>query len=168
MNIKKYKETIILSSVCLGLIVLGFAVILWGNRHIQFAKNSEKWPTVTGKIINYRIDEVHNTRSNYFDYHPYILYYYEISGSKYRNELVRFGPRLEGRKICNQLKEVYKPGTEVEIFYNPKDPSISCLMPGSVNLFAYLVYPFGLLFIVFGVFLLYMHIKKDLLGKKTI
>ena len=59
-----------------------------------------------------------------------IRYQYFVDGAYFDNDLVRFSP---SNFDVGETLALYKPGEEVQVFYNPKSPSFSVLERESLH-----------------------------------
>ena len=64
-----------------------------------------------------------------YSYQPEIKYKYYLAEATLIGERVRFGG-VSNRQIAENLVGKYKPGDEVQVYYDPDDPKDSVLEPG--------------------------------------
>lgn len=114
---------------------------------------ARKWPTVRGTVDESRVsmhtsyDEGRRSTT----YGADILYHYEVDGSPYSGTRLSFSDyRSSNRRRAEQIVGRYSPGSVVQVYYSPDDPSESLLEPGVKPMFfLFLLLP--LIFIVLGV-----------------
>src|SRR5262245_13310882 len=86
------------------------------------------YPTADGVVTASEVEIEHDSDGS--TYTPQVAYLYsvarqELTGHRLQYQWSSFGPR-EARRIVAQ----YPPGTAVKVYYNPRDPSDSLLLPG--------------------------------------
>ncbi len=90
------------------------------------------WPqtdgTVVGSTSDYRVP-----RDGATYYTVTISYKYNIEGKEYENSRwgMRSGLSAATKEETQQLLNKYRPGTSIEVFYDPANPSHSVLLPGA-------------------------------------
>jgi hypothetical protein len=114
------------------------------------AKAMREWPSVPGRVLSSAL--VRNER----DDQPYqlearVAYSYSVAGTVLNGHRIALAG--SGRRGAKAAVEYYRPGNEVEVFYDPKAPSSSVLEKQlSRNA---LVLPLGaIVFVLVGVVLL--------------
>jgi hypothetical protein len=90
------------------------------------ARASRRWPTVPAVV---QADEVEQRQSSFFVFYKLALHYrYEVGGTSYEGDRVQFGPaRVTARELIETLAAKYPPGAQVDIHYDPNDPSTAVL-----------------------------------------
>lgn len=81
-----------------------------------------RWPTVPGVV---QADQVEQRRT------PFLVFYklalsnrYEVGGASYHGDRVQFGPaRVTARELIGMLAAKYLPGAQVNVRYDPNNPS---------------------------------------------
>ena len=103
---------------------------LW-NRQAKQAKALESaaknWPMTKGTIIKSRVQV---SPGEYTTVNPHIEYRYQVGAVEYTSMQVRPGDKLINKYSsteCYDLVEQYPVGAEVDVYYNPKDPSEAVL-----------------------------------------
>ena len=96
-------------------------------RHLQQKLTERAWPTVTGYVIEARIDTSRALM-------PSILYEYEIGGRRYTNatdlHIPAFGGKAKRLETADQVVKSFPPGKAVTVHYNPANPEQSALRVG--------------------------------------
>lgn len=122
------------------LTALGFALPTLGivggvgwfiSKRIRQARKMQKealsWPTTSGEVINSRVQVSggdHTTVS------PYVLYKYQIEGNEFTSTQVRAGDQFYNSYTSTESYDVvdnYPDGSQVTVYYNPKDPNQAAL-----------------------------------------
>lgn len=123
-----------------------FVVVLVFVAH-QFWKNHEErklsvnWPVTSGKIVHAHLKEVQHTshddnksffgNSSYTDYEIVISYDYEVDGRNFTGTRIEVsGPSFSRESEAVKVLSSYKEGEIVNVYYNPKNPKASVLVPG--------------------------------------
>jgi hypothetical protein len=133
MKTNRSKLKSVLRSV-LGLILVGITIFGAYSiiRDYQLAKNSEHWPTTIGKVLYHRINTSSSRYSTY--YSPIIKYSYSVEDKDYTSETIRY-PGVNFKKYSQAADFVsqYPIGSQIEIYYDPTNPSLSCLEMSYLN-----------------------------------
>ncbi|MEO7650719.1 MAG: DUF3592 domain-containing protein, partial [Bryobacteraceae bacterium] len=117
--------------VAIGLVALGF-----GLRNIWRASASKEWPSVPGVVatseINRSVSHDRKTRSSSTSYAADIHVRYNVAGTDYSTDQIRFGQTVgSGDSSEAELRRLrYPVGATVTVSYNPKDPSLAAMRPG--------------------------------------
>jgi hypothetical protein len=138
------RQTTWMTAAALGLIVLGMvvlAVLAAGDyREYQrldqarrFAAASENWPPTTGTVRDASVVTLRIPRgkTSVTGYRARIEFEYVVTGTAYRGDHLSFcqPPSLEKQAAEARLTP-YPIGTQVEVRYDPTDPTRSVLEPG--------------------------------------
>jgi hypothetical protein len=95
-------------------------------------KASLLWPTTDG-IITDPVRPCNHNISLVSD-ELCVGYTYEVKGKSYHNNKLRFGKyiweRIQQNGSFQELVDNYPPNIKVTVFYNPKDPGDSVIIPG--------------------------------------
>ena len=112
-------------AACFGLMLLLFFVA--GRRYAKAAAN---WPYVRGKIVSSNIEAIDRTEDGRTTttYSPAVEYAYRINGADYRSRQIKLGMTSSGSQAAAQKQAArYKSGSEVDVHYDPKNPSNAAL-----------------------------------------
>jgi hypothetical protein len=140
-------------SGCMGAVTLllvfggvGAGLSWWGWTIVQSARASAEWPTVEGRITRSVVR--HSTDAEGGDsYSPEVAYTYAVSGRAFEGERIKFGENSYGsRSRAEAIAAGYPVGRQVEVYYEPANPSNAVLEPG-LSAGSYIVLGIGLLFI---------------------
>jgi hypothetical protein len=93
------------------------------------AIETKSWPTTNGIVLSSEVKRGNNSKGSP-KFEPVINYTYEIgseehSSNKYSSTIAR-GSSMWAKEIIVQ----YPDNSEIEVFYNPKNPKESVLDPG--------------------------------------
>ncbi len=128
-----------------GIILGGFtARTLWHNLHTA-------WGTATGTVISSTVGVSRSSKST--TYYPYVVYRYTVDGHEYENDVLS-KPRtsIDNHAAVERHAARYCPDAEIQVFYNPDNPSESFLERAGMSDYAFLIFP--LLFAVAGAVML--------------
>lgn len=125
-----------------GLIVvtpIASTMILFGLRKIRRAKESLLWPYVTGKITTANIITGNDDGTRVHT--ASVQYTYEVNGHSYCSSRISFGDSSKGflwgnnsvykREEIAQYFYRYPKNASVKVYYNPADPEMAVLEPGT-------------------------------------
>lgn len=120
----------IVLGVLLGLGLGAIGAGLWMIRRVRGqGKASLGWPTAAGivktsEIASYRVKGGHQFQAR-------ATYSYAVNGRPYSGDRIRFGNYAGAKSVAEEDVARYRPGASVEVRYNPSDPSVSVLEPGT-------------------------------------
>ncbi len=122
---KKIGKTIIIIalSLCALLAFHGYTKLA-----VAFVYSPE-WPKTWGNVIKSYVIDSHSG-SGHFNFFPKVFYVYSVDGVNYEGNRIFFLEDGRGSAWSNKKIEKYKIEQQIEVFYNPQDPSISVLEPG--------------------------------------
>lgn len=122
--------------------ILGGAFALFGLPLVglalsTFAKDRRiaRWPTSPGKILSMRVasstttsrDKDGHARS-YTSFRPEVTYTYSVAGIEYEGcAIARGGVATSNRAAAAAYEERYAPGKDVDVLYDPADPTTAYL-----------------------------------------
>ena len=148
-------------------LIIGLVVFFWGVTIYILDINSKKWSQTIGTITNSELKENISTDSDgraEIHYKAGLEYIYHINGQK--NEIVgkQLFPyvdmwssyRKEKLAIINKLKK----GDKVKVYYNPKNPSRSCLITGA-NYYTKYIISAGMVFMALALVIWIYELSQD-------
>ena len=146
----------------LAVLIIGVIFIAAGY-YIAFAKGwpilenaraSSSWPAVAATVESSQVSSHRNSDGKTM-YQADVNFSYQVDGRPYRSNTVWFGGQYSSSDSAEQYETVnrYPAGTKVEAFYNPQQPHISVLEPGT-KISSYMLFGFGMVFFCVGVGLL--------------
>ena len=124
----------VLTVVCVAVPFLIVALILAAVviRAGRKARVSQVWPSAMGQVLAAHL-EARSSRnaqgSTTTAYFPVVVYQYSVGGQTYQSDRMRFGMDVgEGlTRLGQRVVDRYPPGSQVEVFYNPDDPTEAVL-----------------------------------------
>ncbi len=122
-------------------------------RELRKARATRSWPTVTGRIMTSHVHSYtgydRRTHSSRKYYDPQVVYEYTINGTRYESHQIAIGIGYSDhrREAVERKVAPYKAGADVEVFYNPNDPTDAVLEHGIAG---------GILLLFIGVFILFI------------
>lgn len=139
---------------------LGVVVILVGLRQSARGRETRGWSHVLGRVLASRVEEDHGgaEEQGYPRWRFDVRYAYEVRGRTYESDQVWYGsanaPSSQDREWHEQWAARYPVGREVDVWYDPADPSRAVLLRGTPRgqLVAYLVV--GIALVAVGLFAL--------------
>ncbi len=148
-----------MKNLIFGIIFLGAGIGLsyWGYGMLQEAKASENWPSVTGTILSSDVSSHRSTsgsgskKKTSTVYEASISYKYEVDGKSYTSSRITAGDySSSSSKRAYRMVNKYPKGSNATVYYNPDEPYISVLEPGTTFM-SYLPFGMGLLFGFVGI-----------------
>jgi Protein of unknown function (DUF3592) len=117
-----------LVSLCICLCGAGFAVFAIGD--FQDYQDSANWKTASGEVLSSEIEESTSTDSNgttSTTYRAAISYRYFVNDTEFTGDRVRFGDDIYSgsRSSAQETADKYSVGTQIDVLYDPDDPSNS-------------------------------------------
>jgi hypothetical protein len=115
---------------CFGLAVLVFFL----GVH-RYARKAQSWPTVRGKVIRSAVESYYDNLSGsegsgcgVTSYRPVVEYAYQVHGQDYRGNQIKVAMQLNGRHgYAEKVVARYPAGREIDVHYDPNDPTTSAL-----------------------------------------
>ncbi|QDU77337.1 hypothetical protein Pan97_44040 [Bremerella volcania] len=121
-------STILAGALLAGVGLIGLVFPL--NSASQGAE-SDVWPTVMGTVTVSQVES--SGPKDDRSYYPEVKYQYDVEGKSYTSDRINFdlaGTRSSIRQEMTDVVDQYPAGADVKVFYDPSDPSQSCLEPG--------------------------------------
>lgn len=94
----------------------------------QRAWAAESWPVAEGRVAANRVEQRQSTDDDgdhvtHFD--PIVVFEYPVDGRTYRSERLFLNEHdlYDSDRDARAFLYQYQPGTELEVYYNPADPS---------------------------------------------
>jgi hypothetical protein len=119
------------------IVAVGLVLCVRAVTSAQRAGDASSWPAVKGKIIEASVtrhermsdpNRSHTTRD--YAYSPRIIYRYEVQGAEYTSGRLAHSDSQYGTKTdVEALVAGYRVGGEVDVYYDPQDPSFGVLDP---------------------------------------
>lgn len=117
-------------------LLVGLGLFIWGMRGQRGGNESKSWPIAMGRVVMSQV-ESRRSRSGQSGYstnfYPQIVYEYDIGGQRFQSNQINRGVSIGyGMVSMAQRKTLqYPPGSHVQVFYNPANPSESVLETGA-------------------------------------
>ncbi len=131
------------------LAIMGIALTIILAIKLNSEMKMKDWPRVIGTVSSV---EVVGTRA----FHPVVSYSYIVNDVEYQSmqhlEAPGFGGKRKRWDVADKTAALYNPGMEIDVYYNPDDPSESRLIVGPTY-GIYLQLTFGLLLTIIGLVL---------------
>ena len=124
------------------------------------AARSNQWPFVTGELESAELKEV-VYRGRQFGGGPdeaaawvvNFKYDYTVAGRKYQGKRVTYSDGInKTMRALRKLQDKYRGKSQIQVYYNPKNPGQSLLVPG-LSVFNFTPLITSALFILAGVFI---------------
>jgi Protein of unknown function (DUF3592) len=125
--------------IVLGLILTGVGLFFWATPGLLRSFGSQTWPSVNGRVTDSRwhnkiIGQSALRPTSKFI--PKIEYSYSVNSADYRGTSVSLDAFESFDRLTAKSKlEHYATGREVQVFYDPTNPSVSCLELEKPSLF---------------------------------
>ena len=147
----------------MGVIGLLF-MLVGGVTYVANANTVSNAEVTEATVLSTELGESTNTDRVGNDYYPVVYYNYTVDGQEYEGSNLRAGSgrQVGSRLWAENIIEGYGEGESINVHYSPSNPSNS-FVKGSMPLYPYALFGFGLLFFVPAVYMLRPYIK-DLSG----
>jgi len=136
--------------ICLGALVLFFVLF-----EAWTAYQSQKWPTAVATILQSSLALGSNgDRRSGGTYTACVKYTYTVGDKTYTNDTLHFlylRTGFEQRHAAYVAK--YTPGETFDVYYSPKNPAKSVLLPGFPEWTCFVPLLFPVMFMLFGLFM---------------
>lgn len=115
------------------------AVIVW---QLIKGMRSKNWPTALGVVTDAQVS-MHYDDEGTRMYKPEVAYRYDADGLEYNGNKRTFGEySSSNRRRAEKIVGQYRPGSQVQVYYNPEDPGVAVLEPGTSWVLAiFLLFP---------------------------
>ena len=132
------------------LVVLGAGFSYWGASVVAHAWATNAWPSVSGRIVESRVETYQDQSDGETMHTARVRYEYHV------NQARRSGSRIglldhssSSLRSMSQLAERFPAGAEVPVYYDPRNPAAALLEPGP-PLMSFAPLLFGLLAVLVG------------------
>lgn len=138
----------------LGAAIMLFSIwwFVYGSMRTSAA---QEWPVAQGRVVANRVDASESTDSDgdsTTHYDAVVTFEYPVGGRRYRSERLflndheLFNSDAEARAFLYE----YRPGTELEVYYNPDDPADAAVFIDGPTWLIFLVTLMGAAFVAAG------------------
>jgi hypothetical protein len=135
------------------ILVIGLVVLIIFGRNILQGQKSRSWPTVSGTILQSSLEVHHQTDddgSTSTTYGVMVSYQYSVSGQEFVGNRRTFSNvRTGSRRRAEALLARYPQGGQVDVFYDPQDPS-TCVLETGVSGGTYALLAFVVVLVLIG------------------
>lgn len=119
----------------LGVFLIGPGLMAWRTfKDWLKGRRSLIWPSATGVVKDSMI-HVYKARNEGERtlYEPQVTYEYEVVGLRFENKKQSYNPLslIRSEIAAKDFIEKFRPGSRVEVFYDPENPKESVLKKGS-------------------------------------
>lgn len=133
--------------------IMGIFLTFGAVKEMKEWRRSQSWPSVTGTVINTKIDEIRQTSNEgdvFVSYTLQITYQYSVNGIIYTSDRIGFNrqPSYSFEEGAQKAYNAYAPNGRVIVYYDPDRPDHAILDP---KLFDYKDMTFGSSLIVLSV-----------------
>ena len=118
-NVKNRSDITVVLVFFISLAIVGFLAGGFIVRDYAKARASAAWPTAEGVVLSKRANDRARVR-----------YAYSVNGRSFESSRERVFTARFGRSTT----EVYAPGQNVTVYFNPQMPNFSVLQPGGAGL----------------------------------
>ncbi|MBD3352315.1 MAG: DUF3592 domain-containing protein [Candidatus Lokiarchaeota archaeon] len=132
-------------SIVLFIVAGIFFYFAW--QKYQFKQKTEQWTPTTAKVIEAHFEKGADEYESWWDVHLELDF--TVNGKQYRSFTKKRDDRIRKRAI----KKKYSPGTLLNIYYNPKNPTETVFSKG-VDYSDLILFIFPIIFFLIGVSLL--------------
>lgn len=115
------------------LLFTGIYLMWTGVSGMVFTAKAESWPSVQGTVHAKNVWK-RSGRGDSGDYIPTMRYYYELNGTAYSAERIRYDSMSAGTKDeALEMIAEYSVGMPTTVRYDPHNPSNAVLQVGSLS-----------------------------------
>ncbi len=142
-------------------LMLGAGMAGWGFIVLNKQKLSFQWPTTNGTIV--QADRVYMPGRDSSHYRANVTYDYKVNGTRYvSGQISLWSSDLDGYDSINEtFVTMHKVGTEVDVYYDPKNPANSVLLPGANDKLNELMMGAGGLLVVLGIIGIIARLRQE-------
>ncbi len=153
-------DNILLSMTAGAFILVGLLTGAFFSYRIFQAAASKQWPFVLGELesndlreVVYRGRDYDGTLDQASAWVVNFSYSYTVAGKTYRGKRVTFSDGInKTMHALRRLQDKYQGKSQIQVYYNPKNPAQSLLVPG-LSIFNFTPLITSTLFILAGVFI---------------
>ena len=105
----------------------------YDERMTEVAQDSLSWPSVTGLVTRSELRATSQKRGKQrtTEHRIDVSFEYIVDDEMYENDVIQFNQGALSVSDKRLLVSTYPEGRKVEVFYNPRKPDQSVLVPGS-------------------------------------
>ena len=115
--------------IVLAIVSVALGLGVWSSARLALRQHeAETFPYVTGTVTNAVVTTTYGRRST--SYHARIFYRYSVDGTEYQGQRYRYDNHPTDQAPVNAIIAAHPRGSEIKVYYNPRDPQDACLEPG--------------------------------------
>jgi hypothetical protein len=121
----------------MGVTAIALAMLVGGlylaRRRVLIGLQSRHGPCVPGVVVE--ADRVFAGHDDVGDstYDTKLVFTYVVDGREYRGNMLEALPVVLGEEQISKIFERYRPGTSVNVYYDPRHPETSLIEPGLIS-----------------------------------
>lgn len=104
--------------------LVGVWFLVKAVREWRLGESSLAWPTAPGRVTHIELKPCDDTETFHVEYR------FKVDGVRYHGDVLQMGHPPLSKARNEALMNRYAVGTEVEVYYDPDDPSTAVLIPG--------------------------------------
>jgi hypothetical protein len=136
--------------------LLGLLFVMIGGFEFRQGMKTNDWPAAAGRIVE---SKVTSSPGAHHDYTVNVRYSYEIDGQKFEGDRLRFGNKSYSKWTSAKKEQaLYPPREEVQVYYNPTNPSQSVLIKG-IGV-SWMMMALGLMALVIGLVVMFHMVRS--------
>ena len=138
--------------------IAGIVVIIHGYNNYKKSQASKNWPSTEGIIISSEVKQTKHRKSGSssgyrYKYSPKVKFEYYVDDETYTSRRISFADySSSNRSSAKQIADYYHPEKEVTVYYDPLEPKVGVLEPGTANMSTIIVGGVIILFGIIGAF----------------
>ncbi len=114
---------------------LGALLIVAGHHLWRGGRETRAYTRTRGRVVRAEVEELpHASEEGGTKYRPVVRYAFEARGRTYESDRVSIGapaaPDASDPRDARRLVERFPAGAEVDVWFDPRDPRRSVLVPG--------------------------------------
>jgi hypothetical protein len=112
------------------ILIASLGTICFTARGIYRAARSSSWPSTQGRTVASGVDRKVGRYGTYFE--VWVHYAYSVNGISYEGRNLQFATSSRfSRDDAYTAIKIYRPGSPIEVFYDPQEPGLAVLKPGA-------------------------------------
>jgi hypothetical protein len=115
--------------------LLGAVGLFFSGRDMLRGRSSASWPTTQGEVVYSTLEQSTSTDSDgdtSVTYGAKIVYNYQVSGQQLTGDRRAFSEtRTSSARRAQEIANRYQVGSMVTVYYDPNNPQVSVLEPGT-------------------------------------
>ena len=131
--------------------LIGLGLASWRFTVLQKQKASYQWPTTSGMIVESKRIYVRDGERSH--YQADITFSYKVSGLSFVSHQVSLwsADLSDYPEESKTFVSLHPKGSEVDVYYDPKEPWNGVLIPGAHEKLSYLLIGYGVFLVLLGI-----------------